>query len=55
MGTQLSYSYIYEEDDPEKNKTNKLGELLNDKAIYNSAHVTEDVKVKNKLIREAYF
>jgi hypothetical protein len=32
-----------------------MGELINDKPIQNSRHDTNDIKIKNKLIREAYF
>lgn len=33
MDSSVTCSYIYEEDDPERNRTTKLGELILDKPI----------------------
>lgn len=53
--SSISYSYVYEEDDPQKNHATNLGDLLNDRPIQVSRHNTPEVRFRNKLIREAYF
>ncbi|CDW81481.1 UNKNOWN [Stylonychia lemnae] len=51
----LSFSYIYEEDHPEKNRAAKLGGLVLDRQVCSSKVDTDVVIKKNKLLREAYF
>lgn len=50
----LSVSYIYEEDDPQKAPNRKLGEFTTEKQIFSSRENTNDIKSKNKLLRDIY-
>lgn len=51
----ITVSYIYEEDDPKRVPNKKLGELALDKQVFASREDTNEVKVKNQILREAYF
>ena len=50
----LSISYVYEEDDPKKVPNRRLGELLMDKQVFASRENTDNVKVKNQILRDAF-